>query len=82
MNFLGFGGGAAPFILGDVINPRSNASSPRNTTALYLYFSFVITLFFSMDIEKELSTLSQSCIYFKLLKILATKKRKGRKEGK
>lgn len=33
-----------------------------------------------MDIEKKLSTLSQSCIYFKLLKILAIKKQGEKKQ--
>lgn len=48
-----------------VINPRNNASSSRNITAFYLYFSFVIKYSISsMDIENTMSTLSKSCIYF------------------
>lgn len=46
------------------VNPRSNAFSPRNTTALYLYFSFLIKFsFFPWTYKGTMPLGSEPCIF-------------------
>lgn len=46
------------------VNPRSNAFSPRNTTALYLYFSFLIKFsFFHGPTKGTMPLGSEPCIF-------------------